>query len=185
MSSRSLRIFAFIAIALLLLRLGNRYVFRSLEHNQRVAGRARQLSAQVRADPNDPLPLRELAASAESWYGFERCYSLGEFGELGPLAKPAMPTLIAGLRSGDAFVRDTAAHARKMGTAARGSEGELVELVRNHVSESAAMYAIEALGGIGTRSPQVIDCLRFAVNARDSFAAQAARTILTEWDAFP
>jgi hypothetical protein len=47
--------------------------------------------------------------------------------------------------------------------------------LREHVNESAATYAAEALGNIGEATPDVLSALEFALDARDSLARDSAR----------
>ena len=153
-------------------------------HRKEAAVAIRALAAQVRNDPNNLEALRQMETAANSSYRFERCYALGTLGDLGKPAVPALPTIRRGLLDADPFVRDAAAHAvfdmAEKGADAKSAADELVEVVKRYVNESAAMYAIRALGEIGIASPEVLEVLRFAERATDSISPKDATEVLNK-----
>jgi hypothetical protein len=156
----------------------NRYVFDSLTNRKRVADRVTELARDVRERPENKESLMALAQAAESRYDFERCFALDALGRLGSLAKGTVPTITRGLESSDPYIRDAAAHAlARMGKDAAPARKELVKVVLHHVGESAARYAVLALGEIGDGSAEVLDALKYAAQAVDSDGRGEARKV--------
>jgi HEAT repeat protein len=151
----------------------------SLAKRQRAAEHIQVLLKTIQ-DANSPeaavdAAVAELAEKARSTYRFERDYALGSIGRIGRRAAPAMSAVIEGLRSDDGFDRDAAAHAcARLGVVASSARPDLIRVVKEHTSESAARYAIEALEGIGDNSPEVLQVLQFAIEARDSEGREGA-----------
>ena len=150
----------------------------TLGRRKQTAARARELANQVKADPKNSEALRALMEAAQSKYHFERDYARNTLGKLGGLAKESVPILAQGLRSDDGFERDASAHALfDIGKHSFSAKVELLEVIRNHVNESAARYAIEALGEIGDNSPEVLETIKFAAYAKLSLGHEEAREV--------
>jgi HEAT repeat protein len=162
----------------LVIYLMSRYIIDTGSNRERVAKRIKDLSAQVKEQPGNPAPLIAIAEAAKSGYRFERCYALNALGRLGPLARDSLPAIIRGLESDDPFVRDAAAQAAlEMKCLAKPATKQLIKLIYDHRNEGAARYAVLALGEIDESSPEVLDVLKYAVEASDSYGKDEARKV--------
>ncbi|MCA9066948.1 MAG: hypothetical protein KDA96_27965 [Planctomycetaceae bacterium] len=138
----------------------------------------------VEANPGDVNSLRQIEDAANGSYRFEQCYALGTLGRLGKGALPALPTIQRHLLSDDPYIRDAAAHATfRLGADAQPLRAELARLIRMHVNEGAAMYAVRALGEIGNPSPDVFEVLQFAEQSDCALVSEAASKVLAQFGA--
>jgi hypothetical protein len=64
-----------------------------------------------------------------------------------------------------------------MGQHATPARNALLETITSHVDESAAYYAIMAIGKMDDNSQEVLESLQFAINAPNSVGRDEARKL--------
>jgi HEAT repeat protein len=147
---------------------------------KRVAARLRELRDQVRSDPKNDEALDEIIGTLNGDWYFSRQYAAGILGELGPLAKRAIPDLVRALNCGEGVVEREAAIA--LGSVAVGVP-DAVEPLRQKMREfksDAAWFAADSLGDIGQAAVVAIPDLETAARSPVSNMAASANRALAK-----
>jgi HEAT repeat protein len=138
------------------------------------------LVLRARANPDDPVPLREMVAALNGKWTFGRAAACRALLELGPQAQSATPDLMRALDSHDFFVSREAA--RALGAVSQGlpdAVGPLTEkLTLTHLDVSG--FAAEALGNIGEPAVVAIPKLEVAAGSQSEQLSTAARQALAK-----
>ncbi len=115
--------------------------------------------------------MREILTGDSSFARMKACCALGE---IGPLARPAIPNLISALDSGDPVVMREAAHA--LGEVARDMPDAVPALTeRLALSHSdVCVFSAEALGKIGEPALVAIPALEEAATSKSYLLSTAA-----------
>ncbi|MFO0813961.1 MAG: HEAT repeat domain-containing protein [Gemmatales bacterium] len=102
-------------------------------------------------------------------------YAINSIGDIGAEGVIFLNYLALLLDNDDPFVRDAAAHSiLKLAHHGKVTSISLVRIIYSHVNESAARYAVDALGEYGDRDSSIIECIAYAYNAKDTACRQAA-----------
>ena len=150
------------------------------ERARREAARMRELKQEIKKDPSNRAALDEIVDYLNGNWSFSRTYAAVTLGELGPLAKPAIPDLIRALNCKDYYVEREAA--RALGTVGVGMPDAVEPLCRK-VRESktdAALFAAESLGEIGKPALVAIPDLEEAAKSPVPPLAEDAKKALTK-----
>lgn len=116
--------------------------------------------------------LLRLSKSSNDLVKYYAINSMGDIGADGVLFLDYLATLLS---SNDPFVRDAAAHSvLKLAPHGRIDHSFLVQVVYQYVNESAARFAVETLGEYGVSSPEILKCLQYAFEAKDSECLKAS-----------
>ncbi|QDU62385.1 hypothetical protein Pan216_32520 [Planctomycetes bacterium Pan216] len=147
----------------------------TVARRKQASSRLKALKDEFLANPNKVSLRTEIEESTRSRYRFERLQALSTLGLLGEHASPSIPILVEALKSRDSFVTDAAARAfLDLGPNAAPAKLELATALRVNVRNSTGLWAAEALGNIGDSSPEILDALKYAVDA-DSMTKDKAR----------
>lgn len=160
---------------------GSRLMMRTDTRSRRKAAAAhiQELARNVRANRNRAESLAELETLASGDYSFVAVYALITIGELGELGVSAVPVLAGELRDDRPAVREAAANALdRMGPHASAARSQLVEAVRERVSEGTAVFSAMALGNSDPGNSDVIAALEYARTAKNSMAVDSATRAL-------
>lgn len=141
-----------------------------------------KLGEQFRSNPGDKTPFNDIVSVAEHSDRIRRCYALGVLAGLASLSKEVLLIEARLMRDRDPFVRETAAQTLFRSVKANPEAGkdviqELIHAIRKRVREGTAFFAVRSLKVIGESSPEVLDALEFAINAKNSNASEEARLV--------
>ncbi len=152
----------------------------TLGDREAVFNRLHALAHRVEQDPADARPLDEIRAILKGRWSFARTTAASVLGELGPLARPAIPDLINALNGEDIFVKGEAAVA--LGHLAVGDARPVRSLTEHlEVDGADSGYGrtyIEALGEIGSPAVPAIPFLERAAQSHDEHTARIAKESL-------
>ncbi|HTQ37398.1 MAG TPA: HEAT repeat domain-containing protein [Pirellulales bacterium] len=184
MKSVDKKIAVWLLMALIIFAAYRGHFFESdLARGKREAARMQELRQEFQKNPNNREALDEIVDYLNGNWAFTRQYAAGTLGQLGPLAKPAVPDLIRALNCGEGVVEREAAIA--LGTVSVGMP-DAVDSLRRKVLESktdAALFAAESLGEIGKPALVAIPDLEEAAKSPVSALAEDAQKALEKLNA--
>ena len=136
-----------------------------------------KLGDQFRSNPEEKKPFNAIVSVAEHSDRNRRCYALGVLAGLASLSKEVLLIEARLMRDRDPFVRETAAQTLFRSVKANPEAGkdvvqEIIHAIRKRVREGTAFFAVRSLKVIGDSSPEVLDALEFAINAKNSNASR-------------